>query len=128
MALVWVIAAACGGGGGGAKTDAAIDSKSTDASSDATSGPCGGAGAACCASNVCNTGLACTTTDHICRTGELWFGAGTDVSATGYVGHLHGDTGTITFDPIGTGIPAGGPASAVLNATTPVRLQAFDVD
>jgi hypothetical protein len=28
----------------------------------------------------------------------------------------------------GTGVPSGGPASAVLNASTPVRLQGFDVD
>src|ERR1051325_3189999 len=102
MALVCVMAAACGGGGGGAKNDAATDSKAADSSTDTTSGPCGGAGEACCASNVCNTGLACTTTDHICRTGELWFGAGTDTSSMGYIGHLKADTGTITLDPIGT--------------------------
>ena len=33
-----------------------------------------------------------------------------------------------TSQVTGTGVPPGGPASAVLNATTPVRLQSFDVD
>lgn len=41
---------------------------------------------------------------------------------------LSGPITNTTSAVTGTGIPAGGPASAVLNATTPVRLQAFDVD
>ena len=33
-----------------------------------------------------------------------------------------------TSQVTGTGVPAGGPASAILNASTPVRLQGFDVN
>jgi hypothetical protein len=46
--------------------------------------------------------------------------------------HMHatqsGPITNTTSQVVGNGVPAGGPASAVLNATTPVRLQGFDVD
>ena len=41
---------------------------------------------------------------------------------------MSGEITNTTSQVTGTGVPAGGPASAILNAATPVQLQNFEVD
>ena len=65
---------------------------------------CGGAGQSCCASNQCNSGLACTTGDQVCRATEVWFAANTgNTSGMALIGRGNGTSFTLT--PIGTGSP-----------------------
>jgi hypothetical protein len=72
-----------------------------DAMIDAPTPACGTAGAACCASNVCNTGLSCTTGDQICRATTVFIGAASSNTGMAYV--LRGNGTTFTTDTIGMG-------------------------
>lgn len=62
---------------------------------------CGTAGAACCASNMCNADLACTTSDQICRASTIFIGALNSNTGMAYV--LRGAGSAFTTDPIGMG-------------------------
>jgi hypothetical protein len=82
-------------------------SDSQGSGSDSSLPTCGGAGQTCCASNMCSAGLACTATDQVCRSAEMWIigSNGTD-AATATAVVLHGDGTSFTLTPLGTGIPS----------------------
>jgi hypothetical protein len=69
-------------------------------------GACGGAGQACCASDMCSSGLACTTSDQICRSAELWIAGSNGIdSKTATAVVMHGSGTSFTMTPLGTGVP-----------------------
>lgn len=61
--------------------------------------------------------------------GNVTLGAGASCSVPILMhASISGQITNTTSQVTGSGVPAGGPASAILNASTPVRLQSFDVD
>ena len=79
------------------KSDTATDTTMAD-----TAPTCGAAGQTCCASNMCNTGLSCTTGDQVCRS-TTTFVLGQDTSGNGFVAVGSGTTFTPTI--LGGGQP-----------------------
>ena len=91
--IMWVLT---GCGEVNVRSDASVEE--LDASGDASM--CGAAGQSCCSSDVCETGLACSS-DQICRSAELWIGG---YSSGGVAMIAHGNGETFSLDPIGTGV------------------------
>ena len=79
------------------KSDSPADTTSVD-----TAPTCGAAGQACCASNVCNAGLTCTTGDQVCRA-TTTFVLGQDSGHNAFVAIGRGTTFTPTT--LGAGQP-----------------------
>ena len=84
-------------------TDAPIngDAQPGDTGLAVDASSCGGAGQTCCTSDACSTGLACTTSDHVCRAAQLFIGGSLSTSDQAVV--ARGSGTSFSVDVVGTG-------------------------